>query len=193
MREQEFMISPTVMVTAEYEMDYETIDQRANDIGLGVQTLHFPTQFRAYSTDDEWTNDIQAILGQGIYDGSHAETESKISEFLTNKGIPFIIANLKGFSQGEWHDMVIYSPDKSWTTEQLEGVAEEFDALFAGEVYRVEVLNAKTYTARDGDTVIKWIHDDSFGYTQVTEKLFTLNADFIKETFNLEVVIEVEG
>jgi len=188
MSEKEFMISPTVMVTAEYETDYETIGERANDLGIGVQTLHHPTQFRQYSTDDEIGSAIQSILNNGH---DRSEVEAQVTWYLTDCDIPFIITCLKGFSQGEWHDMVIYSPDKSWTTEQLNGVAVEFDALFAGEVYRIEVLNAKTYTATDGDTVTKWIHDESFGYTQVTEKLFDLTAGFIKDTFDLEV--EVEG
>ena len=196
-REQVFQISPTIRVVADYEEDYETIGEVAKNIGLGVQTLHFPTQIRQYSTDDEWTNDIQAFIGEGLYTGS-AKVEEMISEYLTNKGVPFIITTLKGFSQGEWHTMVIYSPSKdenawTWSVEQLQGMAEYFDALFAGEVYRVSVENAKVFTADDGETRTEWITDEDFGFTEITEKLFTLNADWIKDTFNLEVVIEVEG
>ena len=189
MREQEFMISPTVMVTAEYETDYETIDQRANDMGLGVETIRVANRLREYSTNDVHTTPIQNMveIATPDYIGEH------LASYFKAHNLAYVVTELKGFSQGEWHEMVIYALDDTWTTEQLEGVAEEFDALFAGEVYRVEVLNAKTYTATDGDTVTQWLHDDSFGYAQVTEKLFTLNADFIKETFNLEVVIEVEG
>jgi hypothetical protein len=189
-RNQVFQISPTVRVVAEYEQDYETIGEVANNIGIGVQTLHHPSQFRSYSTDDEFGNDIQAILGNGL---DNDEVESQVSKYLTNWNVPFIITCLKGFSQGEWHDMVIYSPDKSWTIGHLEGVAENFDALFAGEVYRVYVEHAKVFTAPDGDTRTEWNADESFGSVEIIEKLFTLNADFIKATFKLEVVVEVEG
>ena len=189
-RHDMFQISPTVRVVAEYEQDYETIGEVANNIGIGVQTLHHPIHFRTYSTDDEIGSAIQDILGNGH---DNDEVEAQVTWYLTDNGIPFIITCLKGFSQGEWHDMVIYSPDKSWTTEQLSGVAEEFDALFAGEVYRVYVEHAKVFTAPDGDTRTEWNRDDDFDMAEVTEKLFSLNADFIKATFNLEVVIEVEG
>ena len=182
MREQEFMISPNVMVVAEYETDYETIDERAKDMGLGVETLRVSRGYMEYSTMDEHTTPIQNIIE--IATPNYSE---HLASYFKAHNLAYVIKELKGFSQGEWHDLVIYALDDAWTTEQLEGVAEEFDALFAGEVYRVEVLNAKTYTATDGDIVTKWLHDESFGYTQVTKKLFTLNADFIQETYGLEV------
>jgi hypothetical protein len=189
MREQEFMISPTVMVVAEYEMDYETIDERAKDMGLGVETIRVSRGYREYSTMDEHTTPIQNMVE--IATPEHLPEH--LASYFKAHNLNYVITELKGFSQGEWHDLVIYALDNAWTTEQLEGVAEEFDALFAGEVYRIEVLHAKTYTASDGDTVTQWLHDESFGYTHVTEKLFTLNADFISSHFGLEVVPEVQG
>jgi len=196
-REQVFQISPTVRVVADYEQDYETIGEVAKNIGIGVQTIQAPLHFIQYSTSDEFSDDIQAFIGEGLYTGN-AKVEELISEYLTSQGVPFIITTLKGFSQGEWHTMVIYSPSKdenawTWSVEQLQGMAEHFDALFAGEVYRVSVENAKVFTADDGETRTEWITDEDFGFTEITEKLFTLNADFVKDTFNLEVVIEVEG
>jgi len=186
-REQVFQISPTVRVVAEYEQDYETIGEVANNIGIGVQTLRVPNLFRKYSTDDEVKYEVDEIVSEGIL------IEDSVTDYFTDNGIPFLIYGLKGFSQGEWHTIVIYDLKKEWTIEQLSGVAEEFDALFAGEVYRVYVEHAKVFTAPDGDTRTEWSVDDDFDSTEVTEKLFTLNADFIKATFNLEVVVEVEG
>ena len=195
-REQVFQISPSVRVVADYEQDYETIGEVANNIGIGVQTLHYPSNFRSYSTDDEIGSAIQGILSNGVR--TRTEAEAQISKYLTDNGIPFVITCLKGLSQSEWHDMVIYSPSKdenawTWSVEQLQGITEHFDALFAGEVYRVSVENAKVFTANDGETRTEWITDEAFGFTEVVEKLFTLNADWIKDTFNLEVVVEVEG
>ena len=195
-REQVFQISPSVRVVADYEEDYDTIDQVARNLGLGVQTLQAPNHFIQYSTDDEYSDDIQAIIGEAIYEGSHSYTNLKVEQFLEGKGIPFIITTLKGFSQGEWHTMVIYSPDKTWKTEGigwLGSVVNEFDARFAGEVYRVSVEYAKVFTANDGETRTEWITDDDLGYYEVVEKLFTLNADYVKDTFGFEVIIEVEG
>jgi hypothetical protein len=89
--------------------------------------------------------------------------------------------------------MVIYSPDKTWEIKGLESVVEDFDARFAGEVYRVSVEYAKVFTANDGETRTEWITDEDLGYTEVVEKLFTLNADWVKDLFGFEVLLEVEG
>lgn len=189
-RDQVFQISPTVRVVAEYEQDYETIDEVAKNVGIGIQTLRVPNNFYSYSTSDEYSDDIQAIIGMGQYNYEFDKVEPKVSEFLTAQGIPFIITCLKGFSQGEWHDVVVYDVTKTWTVEQLEGQAQEFDSLFAGEVYRVNVEHATVFTSPNGDTRTEWTIDESFETIQVVEKLFTLNADFVSVHYNLEVVIE---
>jgi hypothetical protein len=186
-REQVFQISPSVRVVADYEDEYDTIDQVARNIGLGVQTLKAPNNFTRYSTDDDAKTEIEEIVSDGTL------IEDAVSDYFTGEGIPFLIYGLKGFSQGEWHEMVIYSPDKTWEIEQLQGMAEYFDALFAGEVYRVSVEYAKVFTANDGETRTEWITDEDFGYSEVVEKLFTLNADWIKDTYGFEVLPEVEG
>jgi len=186
-REQVFQISPSVRVVADYEDEYDTIDQVARNIGLGVQTLKATNNFTRYSTDDDAKTEIEEIVSDGTL------IEDAVSDYFTGEGIPFLIYGLKGFSQGEWHEMVIYSPDKTWEIEQLQGMAEYFDALFAGEVYRVSVEYAKVFTANDGETRTEWITDEDFGYSEVVEKLFTLNADWIKDTYGFEVLPEVEG
>jgi hypothetical protein len=192
-RNQVFQISPSVRVVADYEEDYDTIDQVARNIGLGVQTLQAPNNFTQYSTDDDYSNDIQAIIGMAMYNYAFEDIQGKVSEFLTNQGVPFIITTLKGFSQGESSEVVIYDPKKEWDIKGLESVAEELDARFAGEVYRVSVEYAKVFTANDGETRTEWITDEDLGYYEVVEKLFTLNADYVKDAFGFEVVIEVEG
>jgi len=186
-REQVFQISPSVRVVADYEEDYDTIDQVARNIGLGVQTLHAPNNFTRYSTDDDAKTEIEEIVSDGTL------IEDAVSDYFTGEGIPFLIYGLKGFSQGEWHTMVIYDLRKEWNAKGLESVAEDFDARFAGEVYRVSVEYAKVFTANDGETRTEWITDEDFGYSEVVEKLFTLNADWIKDAYGFEVLLEVEG
>lgn len=186
-RDQVFQISPSVRVVAEYEQDYETIGEVANNIGIGIQTLRVPSNFYSYSSDDDVKHEITEIVAEGIL------IEDSVTDYFTGEGIPFLIYGLRGFSQGEWHQIVIYDLKKEWTLEQLEGVAEEFDARFAGEVYRIYVEHATVFTSPDGDTRTEWTADDSFDYHEVVEKLFTLNADFVSARYNLEVVIEVEG
>jgi hypothetical protein len=186
-RDQVFQISETVRVVAEYEQDYETIGEVANNIGIGIQTLRVPNNFYSYSSDDEVKPEIAEIVSEGIL------IEDSVTDYFTDNGIPFLVYGLKGFSQSEWHTIVIYDLKKEWTVEALGSVAEDFDARFAGEVYWVSVEYAKVFTAPDGDTRTEWTVDNDFDSTEITEKLFSLNADFVKATFNLEVVVEVEG
>lgn len=189
-REQVFQISPSVRVVADYEEDYETLQQVCENVGLGIQTLRSPNHYRQYSTSDEYSDDIQAIIGMAMYNYAFEDIQAKVSEFLTNQGIPFLVCNLKGFSQGEWYEVVIYDAKKEWDIKGLKSVAEELDARFAGEVYRVSVEYAKVFVADDGDTRTEWVTDDDLGYREVVEKLFTLNADYIYNEFSLEVMTE---
>ena len=189
--EQEFAISSTVRVVANYSQDQvEMADGMAKAMGLGMETLKVSRGYREYSTMDEHTTPIKNMVE--IATPEHLPEHLKA--YFKANNLNYVIKELKGFSQGEWHDVVIYenTPD-DWTSEQLDKFAEFVDALFAGEVYDVYVQNAKTYTANDGSTVTDWETDEDFEVITVPEKLFTLNADFISSHFGLEVVPEVQG
>jgi hypothetical protein len=190
--EQEFAISSTVRVVANYSQDQtEMADDLAKGYGLGIETIRVSRGYREYSTNDEHTTPIQNMveIATPDYIGEH------LASYFKAHNLNYVHTTLKGFGQGEWHEVVIYdnSPNAPWTQEQIEKFAEFVDALFSGEVYDVYVQNAKTYTADDGSTITQWETDEYFELITVPEKLFTLNADFISSHYGLEVVPEVQG
>lgn len=190
--EQEFAISSTVRVVANYSQEpMETIEEITKAIGIGIETLRVSRGYREYSTMDEHTTPIQNMVE--IATPEHLPEH--LASYFKAHNLNYVIKELKGFSQGEWHDVVIYDNDPNfpWTVESLTNFAELVDAMFAGEVYDVYVEHAKTYTAEDGSTVTDWEIDEGFETFTIPEKLFTLNADFISSHYGLEVVPEVQG
>lgn len=185
--DQEFTISPSVRVVANYSEDYEGIDEVIANMGLAIHTLRVARNFTEYKTETEFT--------EGITEAVEDETliEDSVTDYFTYEQVPFVIYHLRGFSQGEWHDVVIYDPKRVWTTEGLTNIGEYIDAMFAGEVYDVKVQQAKVYTAKDGSEVVEWLDSDEYFPETVTEKLFILKAEYIYDTFGLEVIPEVEG
>lgn len=185
--EQEFTISPSVRVVANYSDDHEGIDEVIANMGLAIHTLRVARNFREYKTETEFTDELTEIVDDETL------IEDSVTDYFTSEQVPFVIYHLKGFSQGEWHDVVIYDPKKSWTPEQLEGIGNYVDAIFSGEVYDVKVQQAKVYTAKDGSEVVEWLDSNEYFPETVTEKLFILKAEYIYDTFGLEVIPEVEG
>jgi hypothetical protein len=156
-----------------------------------------------YSSNSEHTNAIQEIIGDHKYKGDFSMAIYKIGKYLDNANkyahrspddleYAYVFHTLKGYSQGEWNEVVAYS--NQFSQEQLEELVKgELDTFYKGEVYEVSVEHAKVFTSQDGEELLKWETDTDFDYTEVVEEFFTLTADFIQSTYGLEVVIEVEG
>jgi len=187
--DQVFTISPYIRVVANYANDCESIQEVVENMGLAIQTLRVAKHFTEYKTHTEFTEGVEYVIASGVWDN----TNQAVIDYFTAEQVPFVIYNLKGFSQSEWHDVVIYDIKKTWTPEQLAGIGEYIDAMFAGEVYETKVQHAKVYTAKDGSEIVEWLDSEDYYPNTVTEKLFNLNADYILDTFSLEVIPEVEG
>jgi hypothetical protein len=184
--EQTFQLSPTLRVVADYSSDHEGVQEVVEMMDLGIQTIRVARGLRQYNTDDTYRDGIQEVIGDCLYKGIFERIHSAIRGYL-KYDIPFIIKELRGYSQGEWHEVVIYDPKNVWTEAGLEGVYKELNAIFAGEVYRVWVQSAKVYTANDGDTITEWVGNDDYEAIEVTQELFQLNAEWVYDNYKLEV------
>ena len=188
MSEQVFQLSATQRVVARVDEWPASIASVIKNYGLACATLNRPTLYSGdVSVEGDYSRDVQSIIDEGLKGWSPDSVEAGVSDTLTDAGVPFVIANLTGYGQGEWHDLVIWSPDKSWTVYDLDKVATEVDAVFSGDVYFVTVETAKVFTASDGETVTRWYSDDEFEPLVAIEKLFTLDADWILSNLGLEV------
>jgi hypothetical protein len=186
--EQTFQLSPTLRVVADYDSDYEGIQEIINNLELGIQTIRVDRGLRQYNTDDDYRDGIQTIIGDALYSKFIDRAEVSIGNYLRHD-IPFIIKTLRGYSQGEWHEVVIYDPKNVWTEAGLEGVYKHLNAVFAGEVHKVWVQSAKVYTANDGDTITEWVENEDYEVIGFAQELFTLNAEWVYDNYGLEVQV----
>ena len=191
--EKVIQITPSLRVIAEYSEEpyYTDIARHISDIGLAIQSIRQAHGIITYKTDTDYSSDIAELIEDNL--GDYTEQENAIKAYLTNAELPFVFSTLKGFSQGEWSDVVVYDPNNVWSVEELNGVIENITAMYQGEAYEVSVQKAKVFYASDGATKTEWIEDENYDSQVIVESLFELTPEFVKRNYNLEVVPEVEG
>jgi len=196
--ESVFTISPSVRVVAELHQWTATTDNFANGLGIHLTTIQCARGMSAYTTDSEHENAIQTIIGKCLYDGQFAKASIMVSQYFDNynkyahrspndKPYAYLVYELKGYSQGEWNQVVAYSNELDQA--ELESSMKLVDAWYKGEVYLVNVQKAKVYTADDGSQITDWDYDDGYSCFEVVEQFFTLTADYVYDTFGLEVAM----
>jgi hypothetical protein len=156
-----------------------------------------------YGADTIHTPAIQTVIGECLYNGDFSGASVKMAKYFDNfnqyayrspddRPHTYLFHTFKGYSQGEWNEVIAYSNEfDQETLEQM--VKGEFDAYYKGEVYITAVQHAKVFTASDGSEILDWEDDDFYDYQEVVQEFFTLTADYILDTYSLEVLPEVEG
>jgi hypothetical protein len=198
-----FQISPTVRVVAKDSPWQVSTGVYASNYGIHLETIQSARGMADYVSSSDYSQGIQEIIGDHRYKGDFTMAIYKIGKYLDNANkyahrspddleYVYTFHTLKGYSQGEWNEVVAYS--NQFSQEQLEEIVKgEIDTFYKGEVYEVSVQHAKVFTSQDGEELLKWDTDEDFEYVEVVEEFFTLTADFIQETYGLEVLPEVEG
>jgi hypothetical protein len=147
---------------------------------LFVQTLRKDNYMSELTTDDGHRSAIREIQENNphtSYDGYSRERLDKRNEWeraaitrhLTRAGYDCTFAELRGFSQGEWLDAVIYA--KAGEIRDLAETVDEINAWFRGDVYTLALEELVTYTAATGSTIERWEAEDSIGGVILTEPL----------------------
>lgn len=150
------------------QIDYDTDRYEFGDaIGdmFGVQTLDIARNYNDISTDDDVKHAIERFRDTYNY-FSHPTNyrelrERAISLWLWTTDYDFKFVSLRGYSQGEWADVLIYQK-KEYEVDLDEG-AKTLDSWFAGDVFIARHQTRKVYTAEDGDTIDQWETDDAIG------------------------------
>lgn len=94
-----------------------------------------------------------------FHDEAHA-----VKLYLAIKGIAYTEITLRGYSQGEWHEVIIYNNEAGESSEWLNDRAsfDELRAWYRGDVFRVESQQLETYAnTRNGQTLERWETIDS--------------------------------
>jgi hypothetical protein len=138
-----------------------------------------------FGSNTEYSNAIHTIIADSLYLGDFANTKKQISKYLDSKGVPHLFYELKGYSQGEWNDVVAYGEKGTMALGDLEFLINSVDTYYKGEVYLVHIEKAKVYTADDGSTLTEWIQDEDYAYTEVIQEFFELDKDYVLNNFGL--------
>jgi hypothetical protein len=147
---------------------------------LFVQTLRHANGMAELTSDDGHREPIKEILHNNpftSFDGYSREQLDKrnewerdaITKHLTRAGLECRFVELRGYSQGEWLDGVIYaSPDYigDWA-----GIIAEVQAWYRGDVYTIALEELITYKAANGNLITQWESVDAIGGCILTEQL----------------------
>jgi hypothetical protein len=155
---------------------------------IGVQTLSVARGLSDIQANDKHREPIAAIIDRlGRYE---EETKTAIGKHLTRAGLVYEFVSLRGYSQGDWAEVVMYGDKEFFGNLRTE--ANTLDAWFKGEIYHFTLENLKTYTAEDGETLGRWEIEDSLGQIVISDsygiKDFSIDWDTLAlDCFGLDI------
>lgn len=160
------VINDTTRVRAYYDEDSYSLDYVVGD-DLGVYTLDISRGYKDIA-QGEYTKELGYLQDKLTRD----QWESGVGKYLALAGMTYKFVSLRGYSQGDWADVVIYTND----TYDLTASAEALDTWFKGDVYTVCLEKLHTYTeSSTGQTIERWEIEDSIG-------CITFSDDYTLET-----------
>lgn len=103
------------------------------------------------------------------YAAGEDELIEALGRHFARKSYNMLYRGWRGYSQGDWLDYVIATPDRERTID----MADNLEAWLSGDVYRVTLEELETWTNAAGDTRVTWEHVDSVGgvYGDITPNL----------------------
>jgi hypothetical protein len=159
------VINDTTRVRAYYDEDSYSLDYVVGD-DLGVYTLDISRGYKDISQGD-YTEELGRLQDRLTRD----QWESGIGKYLATAGYTYKFVSLRGYSQGDWADVVIYTND----TYDLTASGEALDTWFKGDIFTVCLEKLETYTSSSGNTIERWEIEDSIG-------CITFSDDYTLET-----------
>jgi hypothetical protein len=146
-------ISPTERVAVYIEQDYFPVEDFVGD-ELGIFTLH---KDRSLSNIErgEHSPALYELLNRVNRD----QEESAIGKYLSLHNLHYKFVTLRGYSQSDWADVVIYADDPAILDSD-----ESLKSWFRGDVFMLCHEQLITFTSSDSDRVIEqWETLDSIG------------------------------
>jgi hypothetical protein len=157
----------------------------------GVQTLDIDRGLGELTTNDKHRDKIAEIVS---WYGRHAkETETAIAKHLTRAGLSYEFVSLRGYSQSDWAEVVIYA-DKEFFGN-LTAEKNVLDAWFKGEIYNLTLENLKTYKAEDGESLGRWRIEDTLSQIVISDsygiKDYSIDWDTLAlDCFGLDITLQ---
>ena len=149
---------------------------------IGVQTLSIARGLKDIQANDKHREPIAAIIDRlGRYE---EETKTAIGKHLTRAGLVYEFVSLRGYSQGDWAEVVIYGDQEFFGNLRTE--ANTLDAWFKGEIYHFSLENLKIYKAENGESLGRWEIEDSLGQMVISDSYGIKDFDIDWETLALD-------
>ena len=158
---------------------------------IGVQTLSVARGLSDIQANDKHREPIAAIIDRlGRYE---EETKTAIGKHLTRAGLVYEFVSLRGYSQGDWAEVVIYGDKEFFGNLRTE--ANTLDAWFKGEIYHFTLENLKTYTAEDGESLGRWEIEDTLSQIVISDsygiKDYSIDWDTLAlDCFGLDITLQ---
>lgn len=187
-----YQVNDTTRLVAVYDDFAETWHEIANNVGIKAQTIATARGYREVMSGDGHEDALCTIIGDSTYQGIPQLIPDFIGNYFegyngavesTDQDISWLVINLTGYSQGEWHNAVIYSDTFGGVEDLREFYRDTLQPTFRGENFIVKTETAKVFTAEDGETTTQWNEDHSAEYAFVTEEHFEITEAFAKENF----------
>jgi hypothetical protein len=187
-----YQVNDTTRLVAVYDDFADQWHEVANNVGIKVQTIQASRGIRDVMSGDDHENALCTIIGDSTYQGKTQLIPTFIDSYFqgynatlesTDLDVSWLIVNLTGYSQGEWHEAVIYTVDFGGVADLREFYTNTLLPTFRNENYFVKVETAKVFTAEDGETLTQWNEDENVEYAFVTEEHFEITEAFAKENF----------
>lgn len=164
-----------------------TLEELIGD-DAGVQSIMVADRLAPIRTNDEVVDVVERAVESFHYYSHQFSYQSKrervIGAWLGASGYLYEFVSLRGYSKGEWADVVVYVKDDYETSsEYLKGVVQTVRAWFRGDVYRFVLEEAKVFTAEDGEQLTEWREVESCGgwVSSDDEQLHEWAMEFARE------------
>lgn len=177
------MLDENTRVISTHSTQREITSVFAINQGIVLETIQSARGIAHYTGHSIHSNAIQDIIGEAIYLGDFGKVKGLISDYLNTEKVPHLFYELKGYSQGEWNEVVVYpiTNPELYTLDELKNAMAEIDAYFKGETYLVQRQVAKVYTAFDNSTYTEWLDDENYGCVEVVQEFFEITKEFVDE------------
>jgi len=168
-------ISPTERVAVYQEDGCHPVEDFVGD-ELGIFTLH---KDRSLSNIEQGTEN--GLLGRLMDKVNRDQEESAIGKYLATAGFYYKFVSLRGYSQSEWADVVIYGKEEWMLLNE-----DTLKSWFRGDIYTLIHQKLATFTSEDVDIVLKeWYTVDSIGGVMLDN--YEDTKDFARNDFGIEL------
>ena len=157
-----YEFTPTDRINLYYDTDQYDLEWIIGE-EVGVYTIDIARNFHPIE-QGERTKDLDRLIRNlnNDYRTDWRERKKRAIElYLTLAGLDYTYTSLRGHSQGDWAEVIIYSDPTDRV--DLKACEEAMNDWFAGDIYTIAHEKLEVYTSPNGNTIERWEIEDTIG------------------------------